>query len=174
MFDLYDNLTARLRAGGNYLWPLVLRLIMFWEFWEAGTAKLNGDNWFANIPWADWQKGFPWPFSDLSQDLNWMAATELDGGHLGRTVLFSNDPAGPIDAVFRDLAYRHHGCCNRRGTLASGLGFVLPTVARLRHHQRGSRQLQASPALYCDPAATGVPWRWKNKPGPSAVETDRP
>ena len=75
MFDLYDNLTARLRASGDYLWPLALRLIMFWEFWEAGIKKLNGENWFADIPWADWQKGFPWPFSIAPTDLNWLAAT---------------------------------------------------------------------------------------------------
>ena len=75
MFDLYDNLTARLRAGGDYLWPLGLRLILFWEFWEAGISKYRGENWFAEIPWADWQKGFPWPFSALGPDLNWIAAT---------------------------------------------------------------------------------------------------
>lgn len=75
MFDSYDNLTARLRSSGNFLWPLILRLIMFWEFWESGTEKLNGKNWFAEIPWADWQKGFPWPFSAISHDLNWFAAT---------------------------------------------------------------------------------------------------
>ena len=75
MFDLYDNLTARLRAGGDYIWPLGLRLILFWEFWEAGISKYRGENWFAEIPWADWQKGFPWPFSTLGPDLNWIAAT---------------------------------------------------------------------------------------------------
>jgi putative oxidoreductase len=75
MFDMYDNLTARLRASGNYLWPLVLRLIMFWEFWVSGSEKLGGKNWFADIPWASWQKGFPWPFSAISQELNWFAAT---------------------------------------------------------------------------------------------------
>jgi putative oxidoreductase len=75
MFDLYDNVTARLRASGNYIWPLVLRLIMFWEFWESGMDKLHGQNWFAEIPWADWQKGFPWPFDSISPELNWMAAT---------------------------------------------------------------------------------------------------
>ena len=75
MFDLYDDLTARLRASGDYVWPLMLRLVMFWEFWEAGTKKLAGSNWFAEIPWADWQKGFPWPFSAVSADLNWFAAT---------------------------------------------------------------------------------------------------
>jgi putative oxidoreductase len=75
MLDAYDNITARLRASGEYLWPLVLRLVMFWEFWEAGTKKLNGSNWFADIPWADWQKGFPWPFSIAPTDLNWLAAS---------------------------------------------------------------------------------------------------
>jgi putative oxidoreductase len=75
MFDAYDTITARLRASGDYLWPLVLRLIMFWEFWESGITKLRGDNWFAEIPWADWQKGFPWPFSLVPGDINWLAAT---------------------------------------------------------------------------------------------------
>lgn len=75
MYDTYDNVTARLRSSGEYLWPLTLRLIMFWEFWESGMTKLKGENWFAEIPWADWQKGFPWPFSLVSADLNWLAAT---------------------------------------------------------------------------------------------------
>jgi putative oxidoreductase len=75
MFDSYDNLTARLRVAGDYVWPLLLRAILFWEFWEAGIAKLRGSNWFAEIPWADWQAGFPWPFSMLPVELNWVAAT---------------------------------------------------------------------------------------------------
>jgi putative oxidoreductase len=75
VYDTYDNVTSRLRSSGDYLWPLMLRLIMFWEFWESGMTKLKGENWFAEIPWADWQKGFPWPFSLVSTDLNWLAAT---------------------------------------------------------------------------------------------------
>ena len=75
MYDSYDNLTARLRVAGEYLWPLALRLILFWEFWEAGIGKFRGENWFAEIPWADWQKGFPWPFDLLGPELNWLAAT---------------------------------------------------------------------------------------------------
>lgn len=75
MFDAYDNLTARLRVAGDYLWPLALRLILSWEFWEAGITKLHGNNWFAEIPWAAWQKGFPWPVSILPPDINWLAAT---------------------------------------------------------------------------------------------------
>lgn len=75
MFDLYDGLTARLRTIGDWIWPTGLRLIMFWEFWEAGITKYRGDNWFANVPWADWQKGFPAPFDQLGADLNWTLAT---------------------------------------------------------------------------------------------------
>jgi putative oxidoreductase len=45
---------------------------------------LRGSNWFADIPWADWQKGFPWPFTAIPQELNWLAAT---WGELGFSVL---------------------------------------------------------------------------------------
>lgn len=84
MLDWYDTLTARLRASGDYVWPLALRAILFWEFWESGITKLRGSNWFADIPWADWQKGFPWPFTAIPQELNWLAAT---WGELGFSVL---------------------------------------------------------------------------------------
>lgn len=75
MLDFYDSLTARLRASGEYVWPLLLRLFMAWEFWESGITKLRGQNWFADIPWASWQQGFPWPFDKLPLDLNWQLAT---------------------------------------------------------------------------------------------------
>ena len=70
MTNIYDNLIARLRSSGEYLWPLVLRLIMFWEFWESGITKYNGSNWFSKI-----EENFPFPFNTLGSDLNWMAAT---------------------------------------------------------------------------------------------------
>lgn len=75
LLDTYDGLTARLRSAGDYVWPTALRLILFWEFWESGITKLRGDNWFASIPWADWQKGFPFPFDKIPTDLNWFLAT---------------------------------------------------------------------------------------------------
>lgn len=75
MFKFYDNITARLRASGDYVWPLVLRTIMAWEFWESGVTKLNGQNWFADIPWSAWQKGFPFPFDQIPANLNWFLAT---------------------------------------------------------------------------------------------------
>ena len=48
---------------------------MAWEFWESGITKLNGKNWFADIPWAEWQKGFPFPFDQIPMGLNWFLAT---------------------------------------------------------------------------------------------------
>lgn len=75
LLGFYDRTTARLRAAGEYLWPLALRLILFWEFWESGITKFRGRNWFADIPYSDWQKGFPWPFNQTSSELNWLLAT---------------------------------------------------------------------------------------------------
>lgn len=75
MINFYDNITSRLRASGDYVWPLILRLIMAWEFWDSGVTKLNGENWFAQIPWADWQQGFPFPFDQIPVSLNWFLAT---------------------------------------------------------------------------------------------------
>jgi len=75
VFEIYDDFTSRLKDSGEYLWPLLLRLILAWEFWESGVTKLHGDNWFAQIPWAGWQKGFPFPFDLVSTHLNWLLAT---------------------------------------------------------------------------------------------------
>jgi putative oxidoreductase len=75
VYSFYDTITSRLRSSGDYVWPLALRLILAWEFYEAGMSKLQGTNWFADIPWADWQKGFPFPFDQIPVDLNWSLAT---------------------------------------------------------------------------------------------------
>jgi putative oxidoreductase len=75
MLTIYDNLTARLREAGDYTWPLLLRLILAFEFAEAGLGKLRGENWFGEIPWESWQKGFPFPFDRLPTDMNWLLAT---------------------------------------------------------------------------------------------------
>ncbi len=70
LLGLYDSITKKLKDANDYLWPLLLRVILFWEFFEAGKQKLNGSNWFAGI-----QENFPIPFSWLSADINWLAAT---------------------------------------------------------------------------------------------------
>ena len=57
--------------------PLGLRLLLAWEFFEAGWMKWHGENWFADI-----QADFPLPFNLLPPDLNWTlaAVTELVAG----------------------------------------------------------------------------------------------
>lgn len=78
VYNFYDTITSRLRVSGDYVWPLALRLILAWEFYEAGITKLHGTNWFADIPWADWQKGFPYPFDQIPVNLNWSLATSSE------------------------------------------------------------------------------------------------
>jgi len=70
--ERYDRLTDRLRAAGDWLAPLGLRLLLAYEFWSAGSTKLGVEggapNWFANTD-------FPPPFGLLSADLNWLLVT---------------------------------------------------------------------------------------------------
>jgi len=62
-------LTALLRPLdriGDWAAPLSLRLLLAWEFFEAGLEKWNGENWFGSI-----QDAFPFPFNHLPSTLNW-------------------------------------------------------------------------------------------------------
>jgi putative oxidoreductase len=58
---------------GLWIGLLSLRLLLAWEFGEAGFEKLHGSNWFADI-----QDQFPWPFKLISADLNWALATGFE------------------------------------------------------------------------------------------------
>jgi putative oxidoreductase len=75
----WESLTARLRGVGQLLPPLVLRLIMGWEFWQSGVEKYSGENWFTDI-----QSKFPFPFSVVPANISWGMATwfELGGAIL--------------------------------------------------------------------------------------------
>lgn len=64
----YDLIRTKLNAIGAWLPQLTLRLILAWEFGEAGFEKLHGTNWFADI-------NFPFPFSLLPPDFSWGLAT---------------------------------------------------------------------------------------------------
>ena len=68
--ERWTALTERLDGVGDWLAPLGLRLILAWEFWEAGIEKLRGENWFASI-----QSNFPFPFNLAPPDLSWAMAT---------------------------------------------------------------------------------------------------
>jgi putative oxidoreductase len=62
--SIYQSITTKLNQFGEWLPQLFLRLILAWEFGEAGFEKLHGSNWFADIT-------FPFPFSLLSPDISW-------------------------------------------------------------------------------------------------------
>jgi putative oxidoreductase len=78
MFDaisVWESLTSRLRGIGQLLPPLILRLIMGWEFWESGREKYFGDNWFTDI-----QDKFPFPFNVIPANVSWGMATYFELG----------------------------------------------------------------------------------------------
>lgn len=70
---LWRLTTGRLEGLGAWLAPLGLRLIMAWEFGEAGFEKLHGSNWFGQV-----QESFPFPFSVVSTNLSWSVATWVE------------------------------------------------------------------------------------------------
>lgn len=70
LLSLWTSLTARLDAVAQTIPPLILRLIMGWEFWESGLEKLHGDNWFADI-----QSRFPFPFDVIPAGFSWQLST---------------------------------------------------------------------------------------------------
>lgn len=65
--------TRQLDLLSPWIAPLGLRLLLAWEFMDAGLMKWRGDNWFAEI-----QHAFPLPFGLLSAQLNWTLATTTE------------------------------------------------------------------------------------------------
>ncbi|HQN65539.1 MAG TPA: DoxX family protein [Methylophilus sp.] len=65
---LYDVAIEKLETYSGWLPQLALRLILAWEFGEAGYEKLHGTNWFADL-------SFPFPFNLLPPDISWGVAT---------------------------------------------------------------------------------------------------
>ena len=51
--------------------PLLLRLLIAYEFLEAGLEKVSGENWFADL-------AFPFPFNLLPPDLSWGLSMGLE------------------------------------------------------------------------------------------------
>lgn len=70
MLTLTAALRDRLAGVGSDLSLLGLRLIMAYEFGEAGLEKWRGENWFAGL-----QDQFPFPLSRVPADQSWALAT---------------------------------------------------------------------------------------------------
>ncbi len=66
IYGIYRGLSS----VGMWLSLLGLRLVLAWEFWEAGVGKLNGENWFANIV-----EDFPFPFNIIPVGVSWFVVT---------------------------------------------------------------------------------------------------
>ena len=65
--EWYDRTTDRLRAAGDWIAPLGLRLLLAYEFYSAGTRKAGVDgtpDWFANT-------AFPPPFEWFPAGMNY-------------------------------------------------------------------------------------------------------
>ena len=62
--NLYKKTIGYLNFFSGSIPPLFLRLILAWEFGEAGFEKLHGTNWFADLT-------FPFPFNLLPPDVSW-------------------------------------------------------------------------------------------------------
>lgn len=71
--DQLKHLLDNLDGVGTWLAPLLLRLLLAKEFWDAGIEKLNGNNWFIDI-----QGQFPFPFNLLPPELSWSLATGFE------------------------------------------------------------------------------------------------
>ena len=67
----WQRFTGMLERLAPVIPPLLLRLVLAYEFWEAGWMKLHGENWFQDL-------SFPFPFSLLPADVNWTLATAFE------------------------------------------------------------------------------------------------
>ena len=66
-----------LDKSAPWLGLLAVRVLMGWEYLEAGLEKFHGENWFADI-----QNQFPFPFNIVPPAISWQMATwfEIIGG----------------------------------------------------------------------------------------------
>lgn len=65
-----NTLYQRLTTIGEWLGLMPLRLFIGWEFYNAGTTKLQGSNWFDRLA-----NDFPFPFSIIPTDATWFLVT---------------------------------------------------------------------------------------------------
>jgi putative oxidoreductase len=74
---LKKSVIRKLDAAAPWLGLLAVRVLMGWEYLEAGLEKYRGQNWFADI-----QSQFPFPFNVVPPVISWQMATwfEIIGG----------------------------------------------------------------------------------------------
>ncbi|MBP7916910.1 MAG: DoxX family protein [Arenimonas sp.] len=74
---LKKSIIRKLDSSAPWLGLLVLRVLMGWEYLEAGLEKFHGQNWFTDI-----QSQFPFPFNSVPPAISWQMASwfEIIGG----------------------------------------------------------------------------------------------
>jgi len=70
LIDLIDTINEKLNTVGEFLPMLAIRVLIAYEFFEAGLEKFKGGNWFSQI-----QDQFPFPFNFIPTDISWFMAT---------------------------------------------------------------------------------------------------
>ena len=65
--NFYQTIIDTLNITNTWLPQLGLRLLLAWEFGEAGFEKLHGTNWFDDLT-------FPFPFNLLPASVSWNIA----------------------------------------------------------------------------------------------------
>ncbi len=71
LISFYNRGTTLLNNCADQIPPLLLRLVLAYEFWEAGMMKYDGKNWFSHIT-------FPMPFNLMSNELLWTLSTWVE------------------------------------------------------------------------------------------------
>lgn len=71
LFELTKKITCWFETNAAGFAPLLLRLLIAYEFLEAGLEKVSGENWFADL-------AFPFPFNLLPPDLSWGLSMGLE------------------------------------------------------------------------------------------------
>lgn len=69
--NLYYLFMSQISRLADVFPPLVLRLLLAWEYGEAGWMKYTGENWFAHIT-------FPFPFNLVSPEFSWNMSTVFE------------------------------------------------------------------------------------------------
>ena len=70
LITIWNGVVAKLESAGDWVALLAIRLLMAYEFGNAGMMKFNGKNWFANV-----QDNFPFPFNVIPVEISWFLAT---------------------------------------------------------------------------------------------------
>lgn len=70
LISISNLIITKLNIVGTFLPQIGIRLLLAYEYWDAGIGKFNGENWFGQI-----QNDFPFPFNVIHPDISWFLAT---------------------------------------------------------------------------------------------------